>query len=100
MVQEHPQFVMSYPWLCNTWGFSVYDRTWNIRKQCEQRGCTAVHAFLGAEGHVFFIQTIAQVKINLAVREFGGSLIMIAGQGRLRKPVPEQHPRRVPFPGR
>ena len=48
----------------------------------------------------FFIQTIAQVTINLAVRESGGSLIMIAGQGRLRKPVPEQHPRRVPFPGR
>ena len=54
MVQEQPRFVMSCPWLCNTWDFSVYDRTWNIRKQCEQRGCTAVHAFLGAEGHVVF----------------------------------------------
>ena len=51
-------------------------------------------------GMCFFIQTIAQVKINLAVTKFGGSFIMIAGQGRLRKPVPEQHPRRVPFLGR
>ena len=52
----------------------MYDRTWNIRKQCEQSGCTAVHAFLGAEGPAFFIQTIASVTINLAVRESGGSL--------------------------
>ena len=32
----------------------MYDRTWNIRKQCEQRGCIAVHAFLGAEEPMVF----------------------------------------------
>ena len=57
-------------------------------------------AFWVLRGKCFFIQTITQVTINLAVRESGGSLIMIAGQGRLRKPVPRQHPRRVPFPSR
>ena len=51
-------------------------------------------------GMCFFVQTIAQVTINLAVRESGGTLKTIAGQGGLRKPVREQHPRRVPFPGR
>ena len=73
----------------------MYDRTWNIRQQCEQRGCTTVYAFLGAEGHVFFYPN------NYAGdNQSGGSLKMIAGQGRQRKPVPEPHPRRVPFPGR
>ena len=96
----------------------------NLDSCCPVRGC-AIHGILACttvhgtfvssvdkgdvqpymlfwvlRGLWFFIQTIAQVTINLAVRESGGSLIMIAGQGRLRKPVPEQHPRRVPFPGR
>ena len=96
----------------------------NLDSCCPVRGC-AIHGILACttvhgtfvssvnkgdvqpymlfwvlRGLCFFIQTIAQVTINLAVRESGGSLRMIAGQGRLRKPVPEQHPRRVPFPGR
>ena len=82
-------------WLCNTWAFSVYDRAWNIRKQCEQRGCTAVHAFLGAERHVFF-----NPNHYAGDNQSGGSIKMNAGQGRLRKPVPEQHARRLPFLGR
>ena len=42
----------------------MYDRIWNIRKQCEQRGCIAVHAFWVLRGMCFFIQIITQMTIN------------------------------------
>ena len=51
----------------------------------------AVHAFFGQlRGRCFLIHTISQVRINLAVGEFGGSLRIIAGQGPQSQPVPEQ----------
>ena len=46
--------------------------------------------FLTTERQMFLIHTISQVRINLAAREFGGSLRIIAGQGPQSQPVPEQ----------
>ena len=62
--------------------------------------CTTVHTILAPERHVFLTYTIVQLTINLAVRESGGSLTMIFGQGIQRALVSKQHVRRVPLPSR